>query len=144
VTASGAQPLLVDTDVVSYLFRHDSRAESYRPHLQGRLLIISFMTFAELELWAVAHNWGPARRQEMEEHLRGFTVLHSSPDLCSWWAMARDEARRRGRPIQASDAWLAAAALLYKMPLLTNNPHDFVGVSGVTIVTTVQPGGPLG
>lgn len=40
---------LVDTDVVSYLFRRDSRAEAYRKHLNGELFVISFMTVAELD-----------------------------------------------------------------------------------------------
>jgi hypothetical protein len=40
---------VVDTDVVSMLFKGDSRALHYRSHITGRLLGISFMTLAELE-----------------------------------------------------------------------------------------------
>ena len=42
---------IVDTDVVSMMFKGDSRALQYLPHLTGRLLGISFMTLAELERW---------------------------------------------------------------------------------------------
>lgn len=51
--------LLVDTDVLSFLFRGDSRAEQFRPHLRGRALAVSFMTVAELYRWMRERNWGP-------------------------------------------------------------------------------------
>ncbi len=40
--------LVVDTDVISFLFKRDTRAKLYEPHLSGRQLVISFMTVAEL------------------------------------------------------------------------------------------------
>ncbi len=42
--------LVVDTDVVSYLF---TRGDLYKSHLHGHLLVISPMTRAELEDWAL-------------------------------------------------------------------------------------------
>lgn len=49
---------IVDTDVVSMLFKGDTRAIAYRAHVTGRLLGISFMTLAELERWALERRWG--------------------------------------------------------------------------------------
>ena len=51
-------PVVVDTDVVSFLFKDDSRAELYLPLLRNRDLLISFMTEAELEQWILLANWG--------------------------------------------------------------------------------------
>jgi hypothetical protein len=48
--------VVVDTDVVSYLFKSDTRADLYRPHLDGHLPIISFMSLAELERWTLARG----------------------------------------------------------------------------------------
>jgi hypothetical protein len=48
--------VVVDADVLSFLFKCDSRAEWYRPHLTGKLLVLSFMTVAELDRWALARN----------------------------------------------------------------------------------------
>jgi tRNA(fMet)-specific endonuclease VapC len=48
--------MVVDTDVVSFLFKRDSRADRYRPYMTGRLLVVSFMTVAELDRWALARN----------------------------------------------------------------------------------------
>ncbi len=44
------EPAVVDTDVVSYLFKGDTRAVGYEPLLAGRLRVVSFMTQAELYL----------------------------------------------------------------------------------------------
>jgi predicted nucleic acid-binding protein len=89
--------VLVDTDVISYLFKNDTRAESYRSILMGKLLVVSFMTVAELERWAIQKNWGASRRAKMEEHLRNFVVHPFSRDLCVKWAEATCSADRNGK-----------------------------------------------
>jgi hypothetical protein len=38
------QAVLVDTDVYSYLMRGGKLADTYRPHVEGKLLAISFVT----------------------------------------------------------------------------------------------------
>ncbi|MBI3210011.1 MAG: hypothetical protein HYZ37_14090 [Candidatus Solibacter usitatus] len=47
---------VLDTDVVSLLFKSYTRAERFLPHIQDRLPIISFMTEAKLEQWAAAEE----------------------------------------------------------------------------------------
>lgn len=127
--------VVVDTDVVSYLFKSDTRAALYRPHLDGHLPIISFMSLAELERWTLARGWGARRRQDLLNYLRRYLIEPSSPDLCRLWAEAMDSARRAGKPILTGDAWVAATALAYGVPLVTNNPADFAGVAGLTIIS---------
>jgi len=78
--------LLLDTDVVSFLLKRDDRAELYRPVLTGRLLVVSFMTVAELERWALTRNWGARRRARLEEHLRNFIIHPFDRALCRKWA----------------------------------------------------------
>jgi tRNA(fMet)-specific endonuclease VapC len=130
--------VVVDTDVVSFLYKRDTRATLYRPHLDGQLPIISFMTLAELEQWTMARNWGARRRRELLDYLRRYLVEQSSPELCRRWAEAMDSARRTGRPILTADAWVAATALTYDVPLVTNNPADFAGVAGLTVVSEAR------
>jgi predicted nucleic acid-binding protein len=48
--------VLVDTNVVSFAYKKDTRSKLYGPHLQNNLLLISFMTFAELQLWTIKHT----------------------------------------------------------------------------------------
>lgn len=129
------ESVVVDSDVVSFLFKRDSRAEIYRRHLLGRILVISFMTVAELDLWALQHDWGEARRSRMEELLRNFLVYSFHRSLCSKWAEVTDNARRGGRPITCADAWIAATALLHGIPLITHNRRDFAGIEGLTVIS---------
>jgi tRNA(fMet)-specific endonuclease VapC len=131
-------PVVVDTDVVSYLFKRDTRSALYQPHLDGRLLLISFMTLAELDRWVWERGWGTARRDSLAAHLRNFTVYPYDRALCRRWAQVSFAARRNGRPIQCADAWIAATALLYDAPLLTHNPKDFRGVAGLDLISAAD------
>ncbi len=103
-------PIVVDTDVVSYLFRRDSRAELYRPYLDGELLVVSFMTVAELDRWTLERDWGESRRRSMEEHLGNFVIYPFNREMRRKWAEISDGSRRRGRPVGVADAWSAARA----------------------------------
>lgn len=129
------EPCVLDTDVASFLFKGDARAELYRPLLSGRLRVLSFMTVAEMHQWAESKGWGEARRLALDLHLNRFVVVQSDVLLCRAWAEVRGSARRAGRPIQTSDAWIAATAVRYGLPLATHNPKDFAGVAGLRLLT---------
>jgi tRNA(fMet)-specific endonuclease VapC len=126
---------IVDTDVVSMLFKGDTRALAYRPHIAGKLLGISFMTLAELERWSLERNWGRGRRLELAQHLTNYTVLPVNRGLCVQWAEISVAARKRGRPIQTADAWIAASALYYQVPLITHNRGDYSMVEALILLS---------
>lgn len=109
------QAAVVDTNVVSYTFKKDTRSRLYAPHLKGGINSISFMTEAELDYWAVSHNWGERKRAELADFLKQFAVVESDRRLCLKWAGVREIVRRSGHVIQPSDAWIAATALLLMM-----------------------------
>lgn len=125
------KPIVLDTDVVSFLFKADTRAQIYLPQLQDRQWFISFMTEAELEQWALLANWSEKRVEWLRLFLGRFVVVPSSHDLVMKWAGAMVAARRNGRRIETADAWIAATALLYDVPLLTHNKADYLGVPGL-------------
>ena len=85
--------VVVDTDVVSLVFKADSRAEKYVSALSAPDLIVRWA-----EVMVVAR--------------------------CAPWAGG----------LKLADAWVAATALLYDAPLLTNNPGDYVGVAGIKLL----------
>ena len=74
--------VVIDTDVVSFLFKGDTRAEAYRQHLQSKLLAVSFMTVAELYQWAYVRNWGARRLARLEERLRSYVTVPYDHELC--------------------------------------------------------------
>jgi predicted nucleic acid-binding protein len=41
------------------------------------------------------------------------------------WAAIRNESTRKGRQMSSADAWIAATALGFSAPLVTNNPKDY-------------------
>lgn len=127
--------VVLDTDIVSYLYKRDTRAELYRQHLNDPPFIISFMSLAELRRWTLERNWGERRRQELEEYLTRYFVIHSEDQMCTRWAEATNTARSSGRPIAASDAWIAATALFLDVPLVTHNGRHYSGVSGLRVIS---------
>ena len=50
--------VVVDTDVVSLIFKNHPTAALYETDLAGRTLLISFMTLAELDRWAIQSKCG--------------------------------------------------------------------------------------
>ncbi len=127
--------VILDTDVVSFIFKGDSRIHRYQPHVVGAEVIISFMTLAQLRLWALIRQWGNARVDLLEQHVRKFAIHPFDSELCSVWAEVSFSARKNGRPIESADAWIVATAKLHGLPLITHNAEDFKGVEGLTIIS---------
>ena len=127
--------VVVDTDVVSFVFKKDTRARLFHHHLVGQTLILSFMSVAELRQWALRRRWGPANRDRLERHLQAYQVYYADDGLCHLWAEVGDRARRHGRAIDVADAWIAATALALDVPLVTHNPVDYAGVDGLTVLS---------
>ena len=126
-------PVVVDTDVVSFLFKNDSRAQLYLPLMRDRDLLVSFMTEAELEQWILLAKWGVDRVRRFRIFMTGFASVPSSRDLILRWAEVMVAARANGRRIEAADAWIAATTLLYGATLITHNPKDYLGVPNLVV-----------
>ena len=67
--------LLLDTDVFSFLFKRDSRAAMYAPHLVNAQPCLSFQSVAELRYWARIRRWGDARRSSLDMAIGKCLVL---------------------------------------------------------------------
>ncbi|MEA3396724.1 MAG: PIN domain-containing protein, partial [Chloroflexota bacterium] len=103
--------VLLDTNIVSFVLKADSRAQSYATYLENRSLAISFMTVAELFQWAAIRKWGVRRTSQLEASLRNYIILPFDIALCRLWGEIRARCRAAGRPISPQDAWIAATAL---------------------------------
>jgi len=136
VSATGATDIIVvDTNVVSFCFKGDTRAVLYRPHLEARLQIIAAQTRAELELWTLIRNWGSHQRSALHSFHRDFLLAEADEEICLRWAEVQASARKQGNPLSISDAWIAATALALVAPLITHNPRDFANIPGLTVLT---------
>lgn len=131
--------VLLDTNIVSYVLKRDSRAGLYAPHLLHRELAIAMMTVAELLQWAAIRHWGEARIQQLEAEFDKYTILPVDMATCRLWARVRASRNAAGLPISPQDAWVAATALRYTVPLVTHNPDDFQHIAGLTVITEHAP-----
>lgn len=78
--------VVVDTDVISYVFKNHPFGSAYDRELVGHSALVSFMTVAEIERWMLQSRWGHQRVVALRTFLQRFTVVPSSPDLCRKWA----------------------------------------------------------
>ena len=127
--------LVVDTDVVSFLFKNHQFGRLYEPDLAAQTLLISFMTVAELDRWAIQSRWSEARRRWLHVHIERFVVAPFNRALCTLWAEVTVAAQTRGRRIECADAWVAATAVRYDVPLVTHNREDYLGVPGLKLIS---------
>jgi tRNA(fMet)-specific endonuclease VapC len=129
-------PLVVaDTDVVSFLFKRDTRAELYRSHLEGRRPVISAQTLAELRHWPEIRNWGRRRRRELDEFLGHYPVIYPNEAICRIWGEITARAALAGQSLPGTDAWHAATALYLEVPLVTHNPSHYRGAPDLSVIT---------
>jgi predicted nucleic acid-binding protein len=65
------------------------------------------------------------RQRALEANLEKYVVLLFDIALCRLGGEIRAECRAKGHPISPQDAWIAATALQYALPLVTHNRKDF-------------------
>lgn len=136
--------VLLDTSVASLL--HPKKKNSplrahYAPHMTGQVLALSFHSVAELLAWAEERKWGTRQRTGLQRFLRQFLVIPYDFALAEAWARVSTQCKRRGRRLEAGDAWILATAVHRKLPLLTHD-GDLVGleIPGAMVISYVNQG----
>jgi tRNA(fMet)-specific endonuclease VapC len=114
--------VLLDTDLLSYFFKSDTRAQQHARLLKGGAPAISFMTVAELYRWALRRNWGRGRIARLSRTLSEFIIISYDDGLGWEWARVMT---MQGHPMNPADAWIAATAIRHGLPLLTGNVQHF-------------------
>ena len=128
--------ILVDTNIISYVFKKDMRGDLYKSHLENNFPTIAAQTFAELEALPLLNKWSEWRYKQLRHFVENeYTMLEVDKEICLKWAAIKAEMKKTGKTMDAGDIWIAATALTYGIPLVTHNAKHFVGVSGLTIMT---------
>lgn len=134
--------VLLDTSVASLL--HPKKKNStiralYEPHLTGQILALSFQTVAELWAWAEDNNWGERQRSGLEAFLHRFLIIPYDFALAKVWASVSAHCKKRGRRVEAGDAWILSTAVHRQIPLITHD-RDMVGleIPDMTVISYVD------
>ena len=131
------EAILLDTDVASFLLKRHARAATFRSLVEGRQLALSFVSVAELYKWAVKREWGRQSIRRLETTLREYVVIAYDNNLA--WARLMATCESAGRSMPPSDAWIAATAMQYRLPLLTNNVRHFESAEKLCGLRRLRP-----
>jgi tRNA(fMet)-specific endonuclease VapC len=136
--------IILDTCIVSYLMKGGEHAQAYLPHVQGKLLAISFITVGELYFGAEKDKWGGTKRKQLETTLRNFVVIPYDHEIARCYGRLVAQRQRNGMPIAPNDAWIAACTVRHRVPLVTHNPKDFAAIEDLNVITEHRVDNPGG
>ncbi|HKS94555.1 MAG TPA: PIN domain-containing protein [Terriglobia bacterium] len=115
--------VLLDTDVFSYLLRAgDARGEPYRKHVQGKTIVLSFVTLGELYYGAIKRGWSAKTLASLEQRLKVAVVVPYDTEICKTYGRLRATLRTASgshRSVFQNDLWIAACAVRHSLPLVT-------------------------
>ncbi len=63
------------------------------------------------------------------------TVVYADDGLCDSWASIIADGVVKGRPVTPADAWIAAPALMFGIPLMTHNANHFETITGLETIS---------
>jgi tRNA(fMet)-specific endonuclease VapC len=127
--------VVVDTNVISYIFNQHSLGTLYKTRLKGQTLFLAAQTIEEIRFGAFIANWGENRLEKLEGFLGSFKVVQTTDSICTCSAQIRVEAKQKGFVLEPADAWIAATALVLGVPLVTHNKKHFDFLNGLTLIT---------
>jgi predicted nucleic acid-binding protein len=139
--SSGSRgPVVLDTGVFGARLTPSGRllASRYRPIVEGRPAVISFVTVAELEYGAKLADWGPDRLRRLEYEVGRAEIVWPGPHLTDVYATLRTWCARTGHGLghkeHEADRWVAARAMWLQVPLVA---HDriFAKVKDLELLT---------
>lgn len=108
------QPVLLDTNVLTYLTDSRNPRPEWDAIVQGRTLILSFVTVGEILQGIMSAGWSERWIVAMESRLRAYPVIPGTIGVARKYAELR---RRFLKQIGENDLWIAACALAQLEPL---------------------------
>lgn len=123
--------VLLDTNVVIYLFKKDESCIAFMDALEGKEAGISIMTYMEALIGAKNDREEQAIRAFLDQFEIVPINLEIARRVAAW---IRQRKQRSLRHVGASDTIIGQTALSLGTPLATNNPRDFASFSGLKLL----------
>ncbi len=144
MTSPGNSIIVVDTNIVSYIYRNDPIAAPYLNEMTGRRAVISFQTYEEILYGALSSKWGERRISELLAYVAAnYEIIGYDLELVRTCARLRAASRSCGRELKPADAWIAATAILLNCPLLSHD-RDFGSPPDLRVIRCAPTAGPPG
>lgn len=131
--------VVVDTMVVSALVnagRDPGAAARYRSVIDGRTVVVSFVTVTEMRFGAIKAGWGEIRRRGLERVLTQLVVVQPDDDLMLTCAELRATClaagQALGQKVHEADRWIAATAMTLGVELISSDAV-FADVPGLAV-----------
>jgi tRNA(fMet)-specific endonuclease VapC len=122
--------------VFSYLGKSgDTRATLYRPHVDGKLLGVSFITVGEILFEAYKNKWGNAKLEQIKARLRSVTIVPYDWAVCQTYGELKARLQEVGKSVGDNDLWIAACAVRHSIPLVSNNRAHFENIPGLVLIS---------
>jgi predicted nucleic acid-binding protein len=98
-------------------------------------IAVSIVSIGELRAGVLAAEELAVRDRRLETLTRALSLdpLPIDPVVAANWAQLRVALRSEGRRMPANDSWIAATALAYELPILTQD-SDYDDVPGLRVV----------
>ena len=125
-----SQILLLDTNILIHLVRDSQIGRSidsrFRLRSRKERPLVSIITIGEALAFAKRLNWGAAKIATLENLFQEAVVVVdiSADKILRTYAEIEGLLRRKGRPIEQNDIWIAATAVASEAHLLTTD-KDF-------------------
>lgn len=113
--------MILDTNALSAFIDGDGGVGNIL--VQQARVLIPVIVLGEFRYGIAGSRHRRAYEQWLDQHLSDFDLLSITPETTFSYARLRIDLKRRGSPIPANDAWIAALALQHGMPILSRDEH---------------------
>ena len=133
----GLPPLLLDTNVLTYLTDDRNRHPEWDAVVRGRTLVLSFVTVGEILHGTLIASWPKARIAAIESRLQAYPVIPGTIGVSRKFAELR---RWFYGQIGDNDLWIAACVLAHPEPVsLATSDADFDRIATKFPLDIIRP-----
>jgi tRNA(fMet)-specific endonuclease VapC len=125
---------LVDTDILSFYFKGDSKVvDKFNDYLKEFDVInVSIITYYEI-LGGLKFKKAERQIKEFEEFVSNNTIIHISEQSAKLSGDIYADLRQKGITIGTSDILIAGIAIENELTLVTNNERHYESIEGLKI-----------
>jgi tRNA(fMet)-specific endonuclease VapC len=125
---TGSSCLLDTVILIGYL----RGKQNIRQNLVSRTPYLSSISIGELYVGALRSHSTTNELQKITRLMTFANILVCDADTAECYGQIKHALWRKGRPIPENDIWIAATALQYELPLVSNDAH-FGEIDGLDV-----------